>query len=86
MTSELPDQPCREFVEQVTDYLEDALTPYQRARVEQHLGRCEGCRTVLAQWRETVRLTGRLADSDVAEIDPATRNRLIASFRRVHRR
>jgi anti-sigma factor RsiW len=34
---------CREFVELVTDYLDDALPPEQRARFEAHMDGCDGC-------------------------------------------
>jgi hypothetical protein len=36
---------------------------------------------VLAQWREVVRLTGRLDESAVDEIDPRARAALMATFR-----
>jgi anti-sigma factor RsiW len=75
------DQPCNEFVELVTDYLEDALTPDHRAEVDEHLTICDGCRTVLAQWHEVIRLTGHLADPDVDQVDPATRTHLLSAFR-----
>jgi anti-sigma factor RsiW len=34
---------CRESVELVTDYLEDALSPVQRRRFEEHLASCPDC-------------------------------------------
>jgi len=34
---------CRELVELVTDYLEDALPPDLRAAVSGHLDGCDGC-------------------------------------------
>jgi anti-sigma factor RsiW len=83
---DLPDLPCSEFVELVTDYLEDALPTDERARVDQHLGTCAGCRTVLAQWHEVMRLTGRLAETEVDDLDPDTRSKLMASFRQPHDR
>ena len=41
----LPEMPCRELVELITDYLEDCLSPVDRARFEAHLADCEACRT-----------------------------------------
>jgi anti-sigma factor RsiW len=73
--------PCIEFVELVTEYLEGALDDDLTARVDLHLGLCASCQSVLAQWREVVRLSGRLAERDVDEIDAATRRRLMTSFR-----
>ena len=83
--SELPDQPCIEFVEQVTDYLEDDISAEKRAIIEAHLEICDGCRTLIDQWNETIRLTARLADTDATDLDPATRTRLITTFRQSHR-
>jgi anti-sigma factor RsiW len=80
---DLPDLPCNVFVELVTDYLEDALEPHQRAWVDAHLASCGGCETVLAQWRETIALTGRLREAEVDRVDPETRHVLLETFRQV---
>lgn len=75
---------CDDFVELVTDYLEGALSSADRALAEAHVDMCEGCSTVVAQWREVVRQTGRLAGDDVEADDPAARDHLLATFRRLH--
>jgi anti-sigma factor RsiW len=72
---------CRDFVEQVTDHLDDALAPADREAVDRHLAGCPDCARALAQWREVVVLTGRLADHHVDRLDPATRADLLAAFR-----
>jgi anti-sigma factor RsiW len=69
---------CREIVEIVTDYLEDALPPDVRLRVERHLATCPGCLAYLDQMRETVRMLGRLPEES---LDPAIRVRLLDAFR-----
>jgi anti-sigma factor RsiW len=69
---------CQELVELVTDYLEGALSRADRQRFEQHLDVCPGCVTFVEQIRETVRLTGRLREDDLA---PAARDALLAQFR-----
>jgi len=56
---------CHEVVELVTDYLEGALPPVERVRVEQHLSVCDGCTRYLEQMRETIRLTGRLTEEQI---------------------
>ncbi len=56
---------CREVVELVSDYLEDALTPTRRARVEAHLDTCPDCTAYLAQLRATIGALGRLREDDV---------------------
>lgn len=73
---------CDDLVEVVTDYLEGSLPPADRRLFEDHLATCAGCTTVVAQWRETIRQTGRLADADVESLDPATRTDLLTAFRR----
>jgi anti-sigma factor RsiW len=80
----VPDLPCNEFVALVTDYLDGALPGDLVANIDAHLAICPGCRRVVAQWREVIRLTGQLAESDVDRIDPDTRAQLIATFLRRH--
>ena len=70
---------CQELVELVTDYLEGALPPEERARVDDHLGVCEGCRTYLAQMEATIRVTGLLRPEDLS---PEAEQALRAAFRR----
>ena len=72
------DLSCREVVELVTDWLEGALPPGERARVELHLAGCEGCAVYVEQMRETVRIAGRLHEE---ELEPALRDELVAAFR-----
>ena len=48
-----PELTCRECVELVTDYLEDALGRSSADRVGEHLLRCEGCATYLDQMNVT---------------------------------
>jgi anti-sigma factor RsiW len=81
----VPDLPCNVFVELVTDYLEGALDDADRAWVDAHLAICVGCQTVLAQWRTTIALTGRLREEQVDEVDPETRRALLETFRALHR-
>ena len=75
MTAELR---CQAFVELVTDYLEDALPPHERARMETHLGGCDGCAVYLEQVRLTIRVLGDLPPDPP---DPDTRERLLRAFR-----
>lgn len=69
---------CRELVEIVTAYFEGALPPDEQARFDAHLAACSGCRTYVEQMRQTIWLTGRLAE----EVLPAqTLADLLAIFR-----
>jgi anti-sigma factor RsiW len=69
---------CRELVELVTDYLEGALDPSTRGRVDEHLAACPGCRAYLDQMRTTISVTGRLHERD---LEPAAREALLHAFR-----
>jgi anti-sigma factor RsiW len=51
---------CRELVELVTDYLENAMPPAERARFEAHIATCDGCDAYLIQMRETIVVLGTL--------------------------
>jgi anti-sigma factor RsiW len=73
---------CQELVELVTDYLEGRLSRADRKRVDRHLTGCDGCTTYLEQARETIRLTGRLREEDIA---PELRDRLLDAFRETRR-
>jgi anti-sigma factor RsiW len=68
---------CRELVELVTDYLEGTLSRRDRARFEEHIAGCPHCTEYLAQFRETLRLTGTLRESDVS---PAAEAELLDVF------
>ncbi len=73
---------CQELVELVTDYLEGRLSWIDRSRVDGHLAMCEHCSAYLAQMRQTIRLTGRLREEDIA---PEVRAELLEAFRGFHR-
>ena len=49
---------CRDWVELVTAYLDDALPGRLRKAVDRHLAGCEACRAYLSQVRATVALLG----------------------------
>jgi len=68
---------CQEVVELVTSYLEDALEPAERERLEEHLVFCDGCQNYLEQMRTTIRLTGRVA----LELPAALEQQLLDAFR-----
>ena len=62
----LPEMPCRELVELVTNYLEERLSPADRARFEAHLEACDACREYLEQFRSTIRILGRLPEESLS--------------------
>jgi anti-sigma factor RsiW len=69
---------CREVVELAVDYLDGAVGPKARARLDAHLGGCDGCATHLGRLRTALRVAGRLAPGAIPD---ATMSRLVAAFR-----
>ena len=69
---------CHDVIELLSDYIEGALSDDDRARVDEHLGLCDGCATYLEQMRETIRLTGMVTEEQVPEDAKAA---LLAAFR-----
>jgi predicted anti-sigma-YlaC factor YlaD len=74
----LPEMPCQELVEVITDYLEGALAEVDRRRFEAHLAECDACRDYLEQFRLTIWLVGRI---EPESLSPRTREDLLAAFR-----
>jgi Putative zinc-finger len=66
---------CREFVELVTDYLEDALGESSADRVREHLLCCEWCAAYLDQMNLTVEALRTLPPEPV----PDTLHQLVAA-------
>jgi len=71
---------CKELVEIITDYLEGTLPERDRARFDEHLMTCPGCREYIDQMRTMLRLAGRLT---VDSISPGARDELLRAFRRM---
>jgi len=74
---------CQELVELVTDYLDGALPPAERARFDAHIAGCDGCRAYLEQIRVTIRLSGTLGPE---QLDPAAEKALLEALRDWKRR
>jgi hypothetical protein len=69
MRTEVEHVTCKDFVEVLTQYLEDALAPEQRADAERHIVICRGCSNYIEQMRTTIDLLGRVAGQPAAETD-----------------
>ena len=70
---------CRELVRLVSDYLDEYLTQADRRRFDEHLAECDGCVTIVEQFRATIAATAA-GDADRA-VPSETRDRLLAAFR-----
>jgi predicted anti-sigma-YlaC factor YlaD len=73
-----PEITCHELVELVTDYLEEAMAPAERARLELHLARCRPCRHYLDQMRKTIDAVGEIPEESVT---PEAHEDLLEVFR-----
>jgi hypothetical protein len=72
-----PELSCRQLVELVTDYFEDAMGPADRASFEAHVAGCPGCDAYLGQMRTTLKAVGATA---ALETRPEV-SALLAAFR-----
>lgn len=79
MSADVEHVTCRELVEVLTDYLENALDPGERAEIERHLVICRGCANYVEQMRSTLDLLGRIPGA--APAGEAHSERLLAMFR-----
>jgi anti-sigma factor RsiW len=62
---------CKELVDFLDDYLEDALPEGQRCVFEHHLGDCPPCLDYLESYRRTVQAARAALDPDAVEPVPA---------------
>jgi len=69
---------CQEVVELVTEYLENALLPEKRKRLEEHVDNCPGCTTYIEQVQLTIGMLHRLVEEPAF---PATKQELLQHFR-----
>jgi anti-sigma factor RsiW len=69
---------CKELVELVSDYFEDALPPDERARFEAHLQKCDGCDRYVEQMHQTILALGALNQDAVP---PEAQEKLLQVFR-----
>ena len=70
---------CQEVAELVTEYLENALLPEMRKRLEEHVTDCPGCETYIEQIRQTIGMLHLLAEEPAF---PATKQELLQRFRK----
>jgi anti-sigma factor RsiW len=68
---------CKEFVEEVTDYLEGKLSEAEKRWTEEHLAQCEHCRAYLAQMKATIAALKGLRET---EMNPALRERILSAL------
>ena len=80
MSADVEHVTCRELVEVLTDYLENALDSVDRAEIERHIVFCRGCADYVEQMRSTIDLVGRIA-AEGGEDSPVQSEKLLSMFR-----
>jgi anti-sigma factor (TIGR02949 family) len=65
--------PCSEAVRQLWDYLDQAVSPEEQAKVEQHLSFCRSC---CGELEFANQLRGFLASQEAGELPPHVKARL----------
>jgi anti-sigma factor RsiW len=69
---------CQQFVEIVTDYLEQQLDEARKLWTDEHLATCDACRNYLEQMRMTIAALRDLCDET---LDVEQRDRILAVMR-----
>ena len=64
---------CKDVIEILSDYLEEALSPAAMARLEQHLRDCPPCIAYLNTFRRSRELAGEVSQ---VEMPPEMKQRL----------
>jgi predicted anti-sigma-YlaC factor YlaD len=64
---------CRKIINELADYLDDALDASLRSSIEQHLGRCTDCRIVVDTCKQTIDI---FCNSEPAPLPLTTRQKL----------
>jgi anti-sigma factor RsiW len=72
-----PNIVCKEFVEEVTNYLEGKLSEAEQRWTDEHLAECPHCRAYLEQMRATIAALRGLRE---AEVDPELRARILSQL------
>jgi anti-sigma factor RsiW len=77
-TDPLEAMTCQQFVEIVTEYLEQQLDEARKLWTDEHLAGCDACRNYLEQMRQTIAALRDLGDET---LDAGRRERILAAMR-----
>jgi len=64
---------CKKIINELADYLDEALDPLLRASIEEHLEKCKDCRIVVDTTKQTIDI---FCDSEPAPLPQRTRQKL----------
>jgi len=78
MSATLPEMPCQELVELITEYVEGGLSETDRIRFDDHLDECGPCRRYVEQLKAVAAGARRISVDDIPEDAKVA---LLAAFR-----
>lgn len=67
---------CAEYKRWFSPYIDERLEPQERSQLEQHLGKCAGCRSDLASLQEMLRSLRAMEPPEVPELLPGIHAKL----------
>ena len=70
---------CKDFLHELSDYLDENLNPELRAKLEQHITECPNCWVIADTTRKTIRIYKGM---DPYPVPPEVESRLMAALER----
>ena len=68
---------CKQFLQELSDYLEENVDPEVRARLEKHISECPNCYVICDTTKKTIRIYKGM---DPHPIAPEVESRLMAAL------
>jgi anti-sigma factor RsiW len=68
---------CAQLLDELNDFLDEALDGMSRTELEQHLGKCPNCQVLVDTTKKTVRVFKGL---EPCQIPPEVESRLLAAI------
>jgi anti-sigma factor RsiW len=70
---------CKQLLDELNDFLDEALDGMTRAELEQHLGKCPNCQVIVDTTKHTIRVFKGL---EPCQIPSEVETRLLAAIER----
>jgi anti-sigma factor RsiW len=70
---------CKQFIEELTDYLDDKTDPELRQQLEKHISDCPNCWVICDTTKKTIQIYKGM---DPVDISPEIHARLMAALER----
>jgi predicted anti-sigma-YlaC factor YlaD len=74
---------CRDIIQELASYFDEALEPTLRVSIEEHLFKCKNCRIVVDTTKQTIEI---FCNSEPAPLPEETRSRLRQALEKKLRR